>query len=246
MHGFTIRASLCSRPGGPPMKRSILTLVIVTALFTISQAPSLVANPRGAGSERLDLVEATIDDLHKAIQTGLVTIEQLTQMYLARIDAYDDAGPGVNAFLHVNAAAASHASELDALRRAGVTRGPLYGIPVLLKDNIDTADMPTTAGSVALEGSIPPDDAFIARRLRAAGAVIMGKATLTEYANFIALGMPAGYSSLGLFGFNPYDPRPLPDGDGRPVLTTGGSSSGSGIGVNANLAAVAIGTETSG
>jgi amidase len=228
------------------MKRSILALVLVTAVFTISQAPSLVANPRGAGSERLDLVEATIDDLHKAIQTGLVTIEQLTQMYLARIDAYDDAGPGVNAFLHVNAAAASHASELDALRQAGITRGPLYGIPVLLKDNIDTADMPTTAGSVALEGSIPPDDAFIARKLRAAGAVIMGKATLTEYANFIALGMPAGYSSLGLFGFNPYDPRPLPDGDGRPVLTTGGSSSGSGIGVNANLAAVAIGTETSG
>jgi amidase len=228
------------------MKRSILTLLIVAAVFTLAQAPSLVANPHGSGSARLDLVEATVDDLQKAIQTGLVTIEQLTEMYLARIAAYDDAGPGVNAYLHVNADAAAQASQLDALRHPGRARSPLYGIPVLLKDIIDTADMPTTAGSVALNGSIPPDDAFITRKLRNAGAVIIGKATLTEFANFIALGMPTGYSSLGLFGFNPYDPRPLPGGDGRPVLQTGGSSSGSGIGVNANLAAVAVGTETSG
>jgi amidase len=228
------------------MKRSILTLVLVTGLFTLWQAPSLVANPKGSGSARLQLVEATVDDLHKAIQTGLVTIQQLTEMYLARIEAYDDAGPAVNALLHVNADAAEQASELDALRHPGIARSPLYGIPVLLKDNIDTAGMPTTAGSVALAGSIPPDDAFITRKLRQAGAVIIGKATLTEYANFIANGMPAGYSSLGLFGFNPYDPRPLPGGDGRPVLSPGGSSAGSGIGVNANFAAVAIGTETSG
>ena len=228
------------------MKRSMLTLVIVAALLTLWQAPALVANPNGSGSARLQLVEATVDDLQKAIQTGLVTIKQLTEMYLARIAAYDDAGPGINALLHVNADAADQASELDALRRPGVARSPLYGIPVLLKDNIDTADMPTTAGSVALAGSIPPDDAFITRKLREAGAVIIGKATLTEFANFIAIGMPTGYSSLGLFGFNPYDPRVLPGGDGRPVLQTGGSSSGSGIGVNANFAAVAIGTETSG
>ena len=232
------------------MKRSILALVVVTAVFTLAQAPRLVANPQGSGSARLDLVEATIDDLQKAIQTGLVTIEQLTEMYLNRIAAYDDAGPAVNALLHVNENAEQQASELDAERPGGVARGPLYGIPVLLKDNIDTADMPTTAGSVALAGSIPPDDAFITRKLRAAGAVIIGKATLTEFANFIAIGMPAGYSSLGNFGFNPYDPRPVPAGfpnaDGRPVLSTGGSSSGSGIGVNANFAAVAVGTETSG
>jgi amidase len=228
------------------MKRSISVGVIVAAALTLAQAPALVANPRGAGSARLNLVEATVDDLLKAIQTGLVTIEQLTEMYLARIAAYDDAGPGVNALLHVNANAAAQAAALDAARHPGIARSPLYGIPVLLKDNIDTADMPTTAGSVALNGSIPPDDAFITQRLRAAGAVIIGKATLTEFANFIALGMPTGYSSLGLFGFNPYDPRPLPGGDGRPVLQTGGSSSGSAIGVNANLAALAIGTETSG
>jgi amidase len=227
------------------MKRLLLTLVAVASLV-VALAPPVVANKGGAGSARLQLVEATIAHLQKAIQTKLVTIEQLTQMYLARIAAYDDAGPGVNALLHVNAEAAADARQLDALHHPGVARSPLYGIPVLLKDNIDTADMPTTAGSVALAGSIPPDDAFIAQKLRAAGAVIIGKATLTEFANFIAIGMPAGYSSLGLYGFNPYDPRPLPGGDGRPVLTTGGSSSGSGIGTNANLAAVAVGTETSG
>ncbi len=227
------------------MKRLLLTLVVVASLVAVL-APPVVANKGGAGSARLQLVEATLGTLQKAIQTKLVTIEQLTQMYLARIAAYDDAGPGINAFLHVNANAAAAARQLDALRHPGIARSPLYGIPVLLKDNIDTADMPTTAGSVALAGSIPPDDAFITQKLREAGAVIIGKATLTEFANFIALGMPTGYSSLGLYGFNPYDPRPLPGGDGRPVLQTGGSSSGSGIGVNANLAAIAIGTETSG
>jgi amidase len=228
------------------MKRSLLTLLVGAAILVVGQTRPIVANPGGVGSARLNLVEATVADLHKAIQTGLVTIEQLTEMYLARIDAYDDDGPGVNAFLHVNENAADQAAALDADRHPGIPRSPLYGIPVLLKDNVDTADMPTTAGSVALAGSIPPDDAFITKKLRAAGAVILGKATLTEFANFIAIGMPAGYSSLGLYGFNPYDPRPLPGGDGRPVLTTGGSSSGSGIGVNASLAAVAIGTETSG
>jgi amidase len=236
------------------MKRPLLTLAAVAAMLVVAQMRPVVANPGGAGSARLDLVEATVGDLHKAIQTKLVTIEQLTEMYLARIAAYDDAGPGVNAFLHVNANAALQASQLDALRGPGVARAPLYGIPVLLKDNIDTADMPTTAGSVALAGSIPPDDAFITRKLREAGAVILGKATLTEFANFIAIGMPTGYSSLGGFGFNPYDPRvdprpfnpPISFADGRPVLITGGSSSGSGIGVAANLTALAVGTETSG
>jgi amidase len=164
-------------------------------------------------------------------------------MYLERIETYE---PLLNAFIHVNEHALDEARARDAARRRGVPMGPLYGVPVLLKDNIDTHDMPTTAGSIALEGSIPPDDAFIAAKLRNAGAIILGKATLTEFANFIALGMPTGYSSLGRFGFNPYDPRELPGGDGRPVLITGGSSSGSAIGVAANLVTVAIGTETSG
>src|SRR5262249_22647487 len=116
----------------------------------------------------------------------------------------------------------------------------------LLKDHIDTAGRPTTAGSVALAGSAPPDDAFITQQLLKAGAIILGKATLTEFANFIAIGMPSGYSSLGGYGLNPYDPPPPPGGDRRPVLTPGGSSSGPGIAVSANLVAVAVGTETSG
>ncbi len=228
------------------MQKSLLTLAATAALLVLAGNPRAGASLDLAGSARLDLVEATVGDLQKAIQTRLLTIEELTGMYLARIAAYDDAGPGVNAFLHVNPGAATVASELDMLRHPGVARGPLYGIPVLLKDSIDTAGMPTTAGSVALNGSIPPDDAFITRKLREAGAIVIGKATLTEFANFIALAMPTGYSSLGGFGFNPYDPRPLPGGDGRPVLQTGGSSSGSAIGVNANLTTLAVGTETSG
>lgn len=227
------------------MKRTTILLLAIAVLATTVARP-VAAEELGAGTARLELVEATVSQLQHAMQTGLITAEDLVRMYRARIDAYDKAGPGVNAFLFVNPNAAAEARRLDALRHPGIPRSPLYGIPILLKDNIDTADMPTTAGSVALAGSIPPDDAFITRKLREAGAIILGKATLTEFANFIALGMPTGYSSLGGFGFNPYDPRVLPGGDGRPVLQTGGSSSGSGIGVNANLVTVAIGTETSG
>jgi amidase len=183
-----------------------------------------------------------------------LSVERLTQMYLKRIEAYEQAGPGINAYIHINDNALREARQLDALNdhhRGRPSRKPLFGVPVLLKDNIDTKDMPTTAGSVALAGSIPPDDAFITRKLRDAGAIILGKGTLTEFANFLAVGMPTGYSSLGNFGFNPYDPRvdprtDPPNNDGRPVLQTGGSSSGPGIGVNANLAAVSVGTETSG
>ena len=232
------------------MKRLFATATLVCCI-ALTFGHTIQAQKGGhQGTARLDLVEATVPDLLKAIQTGLVTSEQLVEMYLARIAAYDDAGPGLNAFLTVNPNAVAEARALDAARHPGIARSPLYGIPVLLKDNVDTADMPTTAGSVALEGSIPPDDAFITRKLRAAGAIILGKATLTEFANFLTNGMPTGYSSLGGYGFNPYDPRPVPDGfpnaDGRPVLATGGSSSGSGIAVAANLVAVAVGTETSG
>ncbi len=228
------------------MKRIRTLLFMVAVLAVAFLARPVVAEEHVIGSSRLQLVEATISQLQKAMQTRLLTAEELVRMYLARIDAYEEAGPGVNAFIYVNPNSVAEARELDDERHPGRSRSPLYGIPVLLKDNIDTADMPTTAGSVALAGSIPPDDAFITRKLREAGAIILGKATLTEFANFIALGMPTGYSSLGGFGFNPYDPRELPGGDGRPVLQTGGSSSGAGIGVNANLVTLAIGTETSG
>jgi amidase len=232
------------------MKHFVATLTVVCCI-ALTFGHTIHAQRGGhQGTAQLNLVEATVPDLLKALQTGLITSEQLVQMYLARIAAYDDAGPGLNAFLTVNPDAVAEARALDAARHPGIERSPLYGIPVLLKDNVDTADMPTTAGSVALEGSIPPDDAFITRKLREAGAIILGKATLTEFANFLTNGMPTGYSSLGGYGFNPYDPRPVPAGfpnaDGRPVLATGGSSSGSGIAVAANLVAVAVGTETSG
>ncbi|HEU4733696.1 MAG TPA: amidase family protein, partial [Kofleriaceae bacterium] len=233
------------------MKRAVFVLLTVAIFARYAPADE----HDGGGGRHLQLVEATLPQLQQALRSHLVTSEQLVRMYLARIAAYDKAGPKLNAFLHLNDMAIEEARVLDfehrLLRdddgdeeRAG--RGPLAGIPILLKDNINTDDMPTTAGSVALAGSIPPEDAFITKRLRAAGAIILGKATLTEFANFIAIGMPSGYSSLGGYGFNPYDPRPAPNSDGRPVLTPGGSSSGPGIAVAANLTAVAIGTETSG
>ncbi len=226
-------------------------ILAVVVLLAVTFALPVIADKHGVGSARLQLVEATVEQLQKALQTKLVTSEQLVSMYQARMAAYEDTGPHINAYIHVNANADLEAQQVDKLRHPGAVNGPLYGIPILLKDNIDTADMPNTAGSVALAGSIPPDDAFIVQKLRKAGAIILGKGTLTEYANFIAIGMPTGYSSLGGFGFNPYDPRvdprtTAPFNDGRPVLQTGGSSSGPGIGVNANLTAIAIGTETSG
>ena len=233
------------------MKELPITLGVAAVFLGVILSLPVAANKGGVGSARLQLVEATTQDLQKALQTKLVTSEQLVEMYHARMAAYEDSGPHINAYIHVNANADFDALQVDLRRHPGAVNGPLYGIPILLKDNIDTADMPTTAGSVALAGSIPPDDAFIVRRLREAGAILLGKGTLTEYANFLANGMPTGYSSLGGFGFNPYDPRvdprtTAPFNDGRPVLQTGGSSSGPGIGVNANLTAIAIGTETSG
>jgi len=221
------------------LKRLSFVLFAVT-VFTL---PIGAEKPADQPRSEVQLVEATVYELQHALRTGLLTSEQLVQMYLNRIDAYESL---VNAFIDVNPHALDEARARDAARTRGVPMGPLYGIPVLLKDNIDTKDMPTTAGSVALEGSIPPLDATITERLRDAGAIILGKATLTEFANFIALGMPTGYSSLGRYGFNPYYPFELPGGDGRPALQTGGSSSGSAIGVNASLVTVAIGTETSG
>ncbi len=225
------------------MKRSFLVLTSSAALLAVAW-PTLRVNADPCPA--FEVLETTIPQIEQALGTAIISVQDLTQMYLARIAAYDKAGPGINAFLFLNPNVLDQARQLDTSHDA---RGPLFGVPVLLKDNIDTADMPTTAGSVALRGSIPPDDAFITKKLRQAGALIIGKGTLTEYANFLALGMPTGYSSLGGFGFNPYDPRPDPRpgfNDGRPVLQTGGSSSGPALSVNANLAAAAVGTETSG
>jgi amidase len=217
----------------------VSTLILLTLPLTAERSDN---GPRS----QLQLVEATISELQHALRTGLITSEQLVEMYLARIEQYE---PLVNANIFVNPNAILEARARDADRRRGHKTNPLFGIPVLLKDNIDTDDMPTTAGSPSLAGSVPPDNAFITQKLRDAGAIILGKATLTEFANFISTNMPSGYSPLGGYGFNPFDPRPDPRmglNDGRPALTPGGSSSGSGIAVAANLVTVAVGTETSG
>lgn len=165
------------------------------------------------------------------------------------MDAFDVAGPKLNSIRARNPKALEIAASFDRLP-AGAKTGPLFCIPVVLKDNIDTADMPTTAGSVALQNTFPLDDAFLVKQLKAAGAIIIAKANLTEFANFLTNGMPAGYSSLGGYVLDPYDPRPIPKGlrnsDGRQALAPGGSSSGPGVVAAANLASVTVGSETSG
>jgi amidase len=186
---------------------------------------------------------ATIAELHRALAAGDTTAAGLVQAYLARIAAYDRAGPRLNAVREVNPDAPAIAAEADATEPA--KRRPLKGIPILIKDNIATADQQhTTAGSLALEGARAKDDATVVKLLRQAGAVILGKANLTEFANIIAIDMPAGYSSLGGQVKNPYAPEL--DEKGVPIVPPGGSSSGSAVAVAAGLAAAAIGTETSG
>ena len=231
------------------MKRSAL-VVLALALLVF---PLAAQKPPDTPRSRVQLVEATVDQLQHALRTGLLTSEQLVEMYQARIAAYESV---VNAYIYLNPNALAEARAIDNQRRQGHKTNPMFGIPVLLKDNVDTVDMPTTAGSPSfLAGTpsqaIPSNDGFIAAKLREAGAIILGKATLTEFANFMSTNNVSGYSDLGGQGYNPYDPRPdprtvAPFNDGRPVLTPGGSSSGSGIAVAANLVTVAIGTETSG
>ena len=186
---------------------------------------------------------ATIGELRQALSAGDATAAELVQAYLARIAAYDRAGPRLNAVREVNPDAPAIASQSDA--REPTARRPLEGIPILIKDNIATADeQHTTAGSLALDGARAKDDARVVKLLRQAGAVILGKANLTEFANIIAIDMPAGYSSLGGQVKNPYASEL--DDKGVPIVPPGGSSSGSAVAVAAGLAAAAIGTETSG
>jgi amidase len=186
---------------------------------------------------------ATIDELRQALAAGNTRSTALVEAYLGRIEAYDRAGPRLNAVRELNPAALAIATSLDA--KSPAEQGPLAGIPILVKDNIATADAQhTTAGSLALEGARARDDATVIKLLRQAGAVILGKANLTEFANILAIDMPAGYSSLGGQVRNPYAPEL--DDKGVPIVIPGGSSSGSAVSVAAGLAAAAIGTETSG
>ena len=186
---------------------------------------------------------ATIGELQQALATGSTTAAALVRAYTARVDAYDRAGPRLNAVRELNPDAPAIAAALDATRSD--SHRPLDGIPIIVKDNIATADAQhTTAGALALQGARATGDATLVKLLRQAGAVILGKANLTEFANIIAIDMPAGYSSLGGQVKNPYAPDL--DDKGVPIVTPGGSSSGSAVAVAAGLAAAAIGTETSG
>ena len=184
-----------------------------------------------------ELDEVTVDELQRAMASGERSARSITELYLQRIEAIDRQGPELRSVIEVNPDALRIAEELDAERRARGPRGPLHGIPVALKDNIDTADrMTTTAGSLALEGSIPPQDAFIVQRLREAGAVVLAKLNMSEWAYFRGERATSGWSARGGQCRNPYalDRNPC------------GSSSGSGAAAAASLAALTIGTETGG
>jgi amidase len=221
----------------------VLVLVTVSCL-TVIQAQSKGAPGRKRG---FSVVEAGISDMQRAMREGRVTSRELVLQYLARIGMYE---PTLHAALAVSRAALVEADERDRERAMGKVRGPLHGIPVALKDNIQTTNMPTTGGALAFDGFVPPYEATLARNLREAGAVIIAKTGMTELANWVAgdpTPMPTNYNSIGGFGFNPYDPRRDPrEGtfDGRPALQTGGSSSG--VGTAASLWAANVGTETSG
>ena len=192
---------------------------------------ALILAVAGLSAQRtLDLDVATIADLNAALSKGTVTSERLVQMFLARIDAYDRRGPSLHAVIAVNPKALELARAMDAERKAKGARSPLHGIPVIIKDNIDTADMPTTGGSVLLEGSIPPDDAFVVKQLRAAGAIIIAKANLSEFAS------GAAHSSLGGQILNPHDLTRTPSG----------SSGGTGAAMAAAFAMAGLGTDTGG
>ncbi|MEP6747992.1 MAG: amidase [Bacteroidota bacterium] len=199
---------------------------------TPSATPASTTNPTGFA-----LNEITIDALQQKMQSGEYTSQSITSMYLKRIEAIDKNGPAINAVIELNPDALTIAADMDKERKAGKIRGPLHGIPVLIKDNINTGDkMMTTAGSLALLGNKASKDAFIIQQLRSAGAVLLGKTNLSEWANFRSSRSTSGWSSRGLQTKNPVmlDRNPS------------GSSSGSGAAVAANLCVVAIGTETDG
>jgi amidase len=192
---------------------------------------------RTAPAGEFPLAEATLADLQKKMAAGELTARGIAEAYLGRIEALDRQGPALRSVIETNPDAVAQAAVLDAERRSKGPRGPLHGIPVLLKDNVDTADRnTTTAGSLALEGSVPLRDSFVAERLRAAGAVLLGKANLSEWANFRSSHSSSGWSGRGGQCRNPYalDRNPC------------GSSSGSAVAVSANLCPVAVGTETDG
>jgi len=229
-----------------------LTALAISAGMTTQGGAQFNADDRDDDeARRFEIVEATIPQLQEALEEHVVTSRQLVRMYLARIEAFEGT---LNAFIRLNPHAEDDARRLDRERARGHVRGPLHGIPIVLKDNILTTDIPTTGGALAFKNFVPPYEATLASKLRSAGAIILGKTVLTELANWVSDAMPGNYSAAGGYGYNPYDPRRdprpgvdargFPFADGRPALATGGSSSG--IATSANLAAANVGTETSG
>ena len=220
------------RLAAPPVGRSFgaafLRLCTASALVGVTAGCTpLTETPSGA----FDVMEKSITELNLALESGQVTSQELVVQYLDRIEAYDQQGPALNTIVTLSLRAAEEAAALDAERASGTVRGPLHGIPVLLKDNYDTRDMPTTAGVVGLATSIPPDDAFQVEKLREAGAVILGKTNMHELARGITtVGSLTGQTR------NPYDPTRNP----------GGSSGGTGAAVAASFAAVGMGSDTCG
>src|SRR6266404_812125 len=212
---------------------SAVAAVTRTSLARVSEPAA--AEPISA--QPFEFEEATIDELQQAMKSGKHTSHDITAAYLSRVQAIDKNGPAINSIIELNPEALEIADRLDKERRSGKVRGPLHGIPIVIKDNIDTADrMQTTAGSLALVGSKVKQDAFIVQRLRDSGAIILGKTNLSEWANFRSTHSTSGWSGRGHQTCNPYvlDRNPC------------GSSSGTGAGISANLATIGIGTETDG
>jgi amidase len=211
----------------------LFLLIVLTATCARSSDPSQAP---AAPPPTIDVTELSAADATRRMTAGTLTSRALAQAYLDRIAAIDDAGPRLDSVIEVNASAVSDADALDAERKAGKVRGPLHGLPVLVKDNIDVAGMVNSAGSLALVDHRPRQDAFLAARLRAAGAVILGKTNLSEWANFRSTRSTSGWSSRGGQTKNPYvlDRNPC------------GSSSGTGTAIAASLASVGVGTETDG
>ncbi|MDJ0620536.1 MAG: amidase family protein [Calothrix sp. MO_192.B10] len=215
------------------MKKHLSFSQIARQVLTYVSTFSLSAFPLVAVAETFRLREATIADINQAFDRGALTSEKLVQLYLNRIQAYENRGPKINAIISINPNAITRARELDKERKQKGPRSPLHGIPIILKDNYDTADLPTTAGSALLKGSLPADDAFTVQKLRKAGAIILAKANLSEFAESNGW---LGYSSLGGLTLNPY----------KLTRNPSGSSGGSGAAIAANFAMLATGTDTFG
>ncbi|HEX2457407.1 MAG TPA: amidase family protein [Vicinamibacterales bacterium] len=226
------------------MKRSVVAFMGLALIGALGLARESRVAP---AAPTFSVVESTIQQMQAALKDGRITSRGLVEQYLQRLALYEHR---LHAAIAVNPEALAEADARDRARTQGNAHGPLFGIPIALKDNVQTTNMPTTGGALVFEGFVPPYEATVTRNLREAGAIVIAKTGMTELANWVAgapTPMPGNYNAIGGYGLNPYDPRRDPREatfDGRPVLTTGGSSSG--IGTAVSFWAANVGTETSG